>query len=145
MNHVGVHQRAGIGGGAKKKKKSRKLGEDEMRLLLKENKKRIGGMTKQLYDLEHQAHSNRKEVEGVRASVQHILKQHDRVIKELDSDGGNRKMIGIKINEQVMEVSNILKDPWLSRRTFPWKQPIHRPKQRRGRIPSPALRPAVKV
>ena len=110
MNHVGVHQRAGIGGGAKKKKKSRKLGEDEMRLLLKENKKRIGGMTKQLYDLEHQAHSNRKEVEGVRASVQHILKQHDRVIKELDSDGGNRKMIGIKINEQVMEVSNILKE-----------------------------------
>ena len=89
-----------------RKAKGKQLNEEEMRQLLKENKKSISGMTKQLYDIEKQAHGNRREVEGVRATVDHILKQYEAAMK--NEEEGNQRLIVTRINEQVQEVSNIL-------------------------------------
>ena len=65
-------------------------------------------MRKQLFEIEVQAHTNRKEVDGVRAQVKHILKQHDRA---MNTAGGetNMRIISARVQDQVTAVKNVLK------------------------------------
>ena len=49
----------------------KKLTPEEMKFKLKENDN-YRGMQKQLFEIEVQAHTNRKEVDGVRASVKNL-------------------------------------------------------------------------
>ena len=91
-----------------KKSKKKKMTEEEMKFKLRENKKAIGGMRKQLFEIEVQAHSNRKEVDGVRAQVKHILKQHERAMNTQGEDV-NLRIVSARVQEQVTAVKNVLK------------------------------------
>ena len=86
-----------------KKSKKKKMTEEEMKFKLRENKKAIGGMRKQLFEIEVQAHSNRKEVDGVRAQVKHILKQHERAMNTQGEDV-NLRIVSARVQEQVTAV-----------------------------------------
>ena len=65
-------------------------------------------MQKQLFEIEVQAHTNRKEVDGVRASVKRILKAHD-LAMNTQGDNVNVRIVAARVQDQVTAVSNVLK------------------------------------
>ena len=92
----------------KKGKGIKKLTPEEMKFKLKENDKSIRGMQKQLFEIEVQAHTNRKEVDGVRASVKRILKAHD-LAMNTQGENVNVRIVAARVQDQVTAVSNVLR------------------------------------
>lgn len=90
------------------KGKKKKLTQEEMKFKLKENDKSIRGMQKQLFEIEVQAHTNRKEVDGVRANVKRILKAHE-LAMNTQGENVNVRIVAARVQDQVTAVSNVLR------------------------------------